>query len=270
MLALEPYLQRLTAGGVRLRMDPQLFQGPDATQPVREPRGGCRTLQVPGIGALREHYGPEHAADAATMLLARVLGEGLELTGVERAWDLGCGTGVLAVVLSRLGIPQVRASDTRTEALELASATLSEAGVRADLREGHLLTPFAGEAPEDLLVTNLPHKPCTAGAPEVSGPFAGEHGDELYDALRRALLRRAQPSRLLFFQHSLPHPALLLRWSAHFDLRLLAWSRRFLGATELPHMRKAYRMRHHLGHSYLGREGEQEYLVGSVFEAIGP
>jgi len=70
--------------------------------------------------------------------------------------DLGCGCGVVAVVLARL-LPAgsaVHASDVSGAAVRLAGMNARQAGVRVDCREGSLFAPWAGKR-FDLIVDDV-------------------------------------------------------------------------------------------------------------------
>ena len=62
------------------------------------------------------------------------------------ALDLGCGSGVVAVVLKKLILPQasVSASDISEEAVELARQNAARHGLAIECRAGSLFEPWAG------------------------------------------------------------------------------------------------------------------------------
>ncbi len=70
--------------------------------------------------------------------------------------DLGCGSGVVAVVLARLLPPgaSVYASDLSPEAVRLTSANAERNGVRIDSRCGSLFEPWEGQR-FDLIVDDV-------------------------------------------------------------------------------------------------------------------
>lgn len=76
------------------------------------------------------------------------------------AWDIGTGTGVLAAVLARRGVPQVIATDNATRALACAQDNVQRLGVavQVQLCNADLFPP--GHA--DLIVCNPPWLPVRA------------------------------------------------------------------------------------------------------------
>ena len=70
--------------------------------------------------------------------------------------DLGCGSGVVAVVLARLLPPgtSVCASDLSPEAVRLTSANAERNGVRVDCRRGSSFDPWEGQR-FDLIVDDV-------------------------------------------------------------------------------------------------------------------
>ena len=79
------------------------------------------------------------------------------------AYDIGTGTGVLAAVLARRGIPQVIATDQDPRALACARDNLARLGLQAqvDLVQADLFPP--GQAP--LVICNPPWLPARPSAP---------------------------------------------------------------------------------------------------------
>ncbi|MEV0804229.1 class I SAM-dependent methyltransferase [Kribbella sp. NPDC050281] len=155
---------------IRLRRAPDVRQacleayGPaDGEQlvPLRELLGviGAHQLrlegvQVPALGArIHPHYG----------VFAPTRSEYVDLVGdcplphPAVAFDIGTGTGVLAAVLARRGVPRVVATDNSVRAVECARDNLRRLGVqgRVTVVETDLFPP--GRA--DLVVCNPPWIP---------------------------------------------------------------------------------------------------------------
>jgi methylase of polypeptide subunit release factors len=77
-------------------------------------------------------------------------------TPVARALDLGTGSGVQALHAAQHA-SHVTATDLNPRALDCARRTLALSGAPdADLREGSLFEPVAGDEPYDLIVSNPP------------------------------------------------------------------------------------------------------------------
>jgi 16S rRNA (guanine1207-N2)-methyltransferase len=86
----------------------------------------------------------------------RLLMEAMDLDGVERALDLGCGYGVLGIVIAKER-PGARVAmvDPNGRAVELAKENAELNGVAVDVRQGEGCAPFAGEK-FDYIITNPP------------------------------------------------------------------------------------------------------------------
>jgi SAM-dependent methyltransferase len=118
-----------------------------------------RGVEVPALGAapanrIHPHYG----------VFSPVRGEYLDLVAAEPlpdpcpvAWDIGTGTGVIAAVLARRGVPRVLATDTSPRALACARDNLGRLGLSdgVDLLQADLFPP--GRAA--LIVCNPPWLP---------------------------------------------------------------------------------------------------------------
>jgi len=101
---------------------------------------------------------------------------------IERALDLGCGSGTIALLLAA-ACREVVASDINPRALQLARFNAALNGVHnVDWRLGDLFEPVAGET-FDLIVAQPPFLPQPASAPRVLYLHGGPRGDELALAL---------------------------------------------------------------------------------------
>lgn len=74
----------------------------------------------------------------------------------RNALDLGCGVGIVGIVLAHAGVlrPPVHASDLSAEAVELAKGNYSAHGIDAVVRRGSLFEPWAGEK-YDLVIDDI-------------------------------------------------------------------------------------------------------------------
>lgn len=130
-------------------------------------------VQVPALGPapnnrIHPHYG----------VFSPVRGEYLDLiaraplpTDHHLAWDIGCGTGVIAALLARRGVAQVVATDTSARALACARENIERLGLASNvsLLQADLFPP--GTAP--LVVCNppwLPAKPTSGVEHAVYDP----------------------------------------------------------------------------------------------------
>ncbi|WP_238329508.1 DUF7059 domain-containing protein [Ornithinimicrobium humiphilum] len=112
---------------------------------------------------------------------------------VERALDLGTGSGVQALHLSTHA-DSVVATDLSARALAYARLTAALDDLDLDLRRGSLLEPVAGEE-FDLVVSNPPFviTPRTAGVPVYEYRDGGQAGDALVAGLVRDLAGHLRP-----------------------------------------------------------------------------
>ena len=173
--------------GIPLRRAPDVRQacteayGPPtgpAVVPLRELQGVVgahewRKKGVPVAALGGAHIHPHHG------VFSPVRGEYLDLVAQAplpaaltqagpqaSAWDIGTGTGVLAAVLLRRGVPQVVATELAPRALACADDNLRRLGLRDRVRLTACdLFPPASEGPSALIVCNppwLPGKPSSA------------------------------------------------------------------------------------------------------------
>jgi hypothetical protein len=127
--------------------------------PLRELLGviGAHQLRVRGVyvPALGERIHPHYGVFAPTRSEYADLVAGHPLPAAGTAFDIGTGSGVLAAILSRRGIPRVIATDNNPRAVACARENLQRLQVKADVQETDLFPP--GQA--DLIVCNPPWIP---------------------------------------------------------------------------------------------------------------
>jgi len=116
----------------------------------------ARVRLAPFAGLLVAHDPESADADVVTGVNAasRTLATLTVRRPVERALDLGTGSGVEALLASRHA-GQVVATDVNPRALRLAELSAALSGASLDLREGSLFEPVADER-FDLIVANPP------------------------------------------------------------------------------------------------------------------
>ncbi|MFG1908603.1 methyltransferase [Kribbella sp. NPDC048928] len=129
--------------------------------PLRELLGviGAHQLRVRGVyvPALGERIHPHYGVFAPTRSEYADLVAQHPLPFGSTAFDLGTGTGVLAAILSRRGIPQVIATDNNPRAAACARENLERLQVNAEVQETDLFPPDQA----DLIVCNPPWIPAT-------------------------------------------------------------------------------------------------------------
>lgn len=166
------------------------------------------------------------------LLVEAVLKYGRELTSrsYERlqAIDIGTGSGAIAITLA-LQEPawDLLASDISPDALEVAARNAKQLNACVEFRQGNLLEPFAGMAP-DILVSNPPYIPAEdieGLQPEVrdyeprTALDGGPDGLNPYRIMMAQLPLLSAPPRLIAFELGMGQAedvAELLRSAGHW------------------------------------------------------
>lgn len=112
------------------------------------------TFKVKGIEIKLIKDRKIYMPSAATRLIAENLHE---IDGL-RVLDLGTGSGVLAILASKLGARNVVATDVSDRAIKIAKRNAEINGVEIDFRVGDLFNPVRGEL-FDLIICNPPMTP---------------------------------------------------------------------------------------------------------------
>ncbi|HET6742894.1 MAG TPA: class I SAM-dependent methyltransferase [Kribbella sp.] len=140
---------------------PRAHHEPRRWVPLRELLGviGAHQLRVRGVyvPALGERIHPHYGVFAPTRSEYADLVAQHPLPGGGTAFDIGTGSGVLAAILARRGVPRVIATDNNPRAVACARENLQRLQVKADVRETDLFP--SGQA--DLIVCNPPWIPAT-------------------------------------------------------------------------------------------------------------
>ena len=98
----------------------------------------------------------------------RLLIESMTLPEKGRVLDLGCGIGVIGIVVARLNPAlEVWMTDVNSRAVSLAESNTKRNGVKAIVRQGSLYEPVEG-VKFDLIITN---PPMSAGINAVVRPM---------------------------------------------------------------------------------------------------
>ncbi len=261
------YLDWLSGNGVRFDVASDLVRDEDHDGPLVEGDEEMRPIELPGIAPFVEHRDAATglAADHATLSLARALLPRLALGA--RFWDIGCGTGVLAVAAGLKGASALVATDVDERAITLARRTAADANVNVRFAHGVLLEAVPARLDADVVAANLPHKPCPDGGDLPLSQRAGSDGADIHAAFAAQAAARLLPGALAaFWLHSLPDPRLLKAYAA-FDLTLVSWKRRFLQPGEYEHVLPYFLDRARRGASHIGEESLRRFLVGGAWLA---
>lgn len=267
---LAPFLAHLRAAGVDFGLATPLPRDPDAPgNPHGRPRESSE-LDVPGLPPMRERRRGRIGSDHATWSVAADLARHALIARGSTVWEIGAGTGMLAVVAHHLGAGRIVATDVDPQALEVTRENLATVGAHAELHAGSLLDAVPeNEPPPDLVVANLPHKPRSRSGLLPLAEDGGPEGDTLLVRFwEQAAARLPRGTRLVFFQHSLPHPRNLVALGTDFDLRLLSWKRRMLEPGEYGDLQERFALRARAGTSYLAETPDGvRFLVACVWLA---
>ncbi len=261
------YLDWLRGHGIRFDVAKDLVRDDDHDGPLALGDEGMRPVELPGIAPFVEHRDPAAglAADHATFSLARALLPRLELGA--RFWDIGCGTGVLAVAAGLKGASAIVATDVDERAIALARRTAADSNISIRFCHGVLVEAVPANLGADLVAANLPHKPCPPGGNLPLSQRAGEDGADVHAVFAAQAAARLAPQALVcFWLHSLPDPRLLKAYAA-FDLSLASWKRRFLQPGEYKDVLPYFLDRARRGASYIAEASGRRFLVGGVWLA---
>ncbi len=238
------------------------FRLPDA-RPGRDDLSAREWEWLPGV-PVREAPRPTgiFGADHATELTARTLIARPELARGRSVLEIGCGTGILLALTGRLGAVRLVGTEIDEAALSCARATLVRNGTRANLA---LCDMDEGVPPADrfdLIIANLPQKPCHA--PDAL-PVAQDGGPDGTRLLRRLLEaapgRLAPDGRLLLILHTLCDAGIWDPLAAAFDVEITAWRRRFSTAYDRGPAWGRIRELASEGNSFLDRSPDGEYFI---------
>lgn len=165
------------------------------------------------------------------LLVEAVLKYGRELTPRSKrlkAIDIGTGSGAIAITLAlQEAAWDLLASDISPDALEVAARNAKHLNADVEFRQGNLLEPFAGMAP-DILVSNPPYIPAEdieGLQPEVrdyeprTALDGGPDGLNPYRIMMEQLPLLSTPPRMIAFELGMGQAgdvAELLRSAGHW------------------------------------------------------
>jgi SAM-dependent methyltransferase len=122
---------------------------------------------------------------------SRTIAEALEIQGSDTVIDVGCGSGVLSFVASRLGAEKVYGVDLSPEAVEVANRNAEQLGVqdRVEFRVGDLLEPMRGVQADVIIgdVSGIPDEIAAVSGWFPDGHAGGPTGAELPAAMLESI-----------------------------------------------------------------------------------
>ena len=150
-----------------------------------------RGIEVAALGArVHPHYGVYAPVRSEYVDLVAAAASEWPVAG-KRAYDVGTGTGVLALVLARAGARVVVATDVEPAAVACASENAARLGLsdRVEVARADLFPE--GAAPADLVVSNPPWLPAEAASPLERAVY--DPGGRFLERLVLALPGRLAP-----------------------------------------------------------------------------
>lgn len=152
-----------------------------------------RLIAHEGLLFFTDHL--EHGGDAVMgmgPLTVRLLEAALPARRVPRSLDLGCGAGVVALLLARHS-DLVVAADINPRAITLTRVNAALNGVpNVEVRTGDLFTPVAGER-FDRILCQPPFFPTPEGLDTATYCHGGRRGDEIVKRLLAELPAHLAP-----------------------------------------------------------------------------
>jgi methylase of polypeptide subunit release factors len=147
-------------------------------------------------------------------------------------WEIGCGSGIIAVEAGRLGAIQICATDVDDEAVELTRRNGEAHGLRIQSVQADLFRGVPWKGPFDLLLSILPQKPCLPGMLPLAND-GGPEGTKLLLPLIEEAPSWLKPSgELMIFIHSLAHPEAICRLHRRYDVTIISIKRRIFSRDE--------------------------------------
>jgi len=135
--------------------------------------------------------------------LSRVLADVLEISPGDVVIDVGCGSGILAIIAARLGASQVHATDTSPDVVEVGSANAKEQGVADTVTfyRGDLFEAIPDDVVADVIigdVSGIPDKLADKSGWFPSKSGGGPRGSELPIRMLGEAKRHLRPGGRVF------------------------------------------------------------------------
>ncbi len=160
---------------------------------------------------------------------AKFLGDAIEISKDETVLDIGCGSGILAILSAKKGA-KVFATDVLHEAVELTKKNAIKNEVEIDVRQGNLGEPF-NDKKFDVIIANVPQEILSPKLLEkydtqiIKGMHGGAGGNEiLMSVLGSTQKIMHENTRLYIVVYSMSNARESLKYiSKNFIARLISF-----------------------------------------------
>ena len=160
---------------------------------------------------------------------AKFLGDAIEINKDETVLDIGCGSGILAILSAKKG-GKVYATDVLQGAVELTKKNATKNGVEIDVRQGNLEEPFQNKK-FDVVIANVPQEILSPkllnkyDAQIIIGMHGGTGGNEiLISALKSCPKIMHENTRMYIVVYSMSNARESLSYiSKNFKARLISF-----------------------------------------------
>ncbi len=193
---------------------------------VMEPPHDPADFPPQDSGEIRENH--------ATLSFVETMRRQKSLFPGKTAWEIGCGSGMIAVEAGRLGASRVAASDIDETAVELTRRNAEIEGISVETARADLFTGAPWKGPFDLLLALFPQKPCKPGELPLVNDGGPEGTRLLLPLIEEAPAWLTRSGHLFIFLHSLAHPGALVRLQNQYGVELLSLKKRIFSATDYP------------------------------------
>lgn len=159
----------------------------------------------------------------------KFLGNAININKDESVLDIGCGSGILAILSAKKG-GKVYATDVLQNAVELTKKNATKNGVEIDVRQGNLTEPFSDKK-FDVIIANVPQEILSPkllnkyDSKTIIGMHGGINGNEILiktlDACRTIMHKN---TRLYIVVYSMSNSRDSLKYiSENFNAKLISF-----------------------------------------------
>ena len=176
----------------------------------------------------------EIQADHSTVSFIEAMRRNRELFSGKSSWEIGCGTGLVAVEAGHLGASRICASDIDEEAIQLVKKNAETHSLKIETSVSDLFSGIPWKGPFDNLLSILPQKPCRAGGLPLANDGGPDGTKLLLPVIEQAMNWLSPFGNLFLFLHSLAHPRALLQLHDQYEVDVLSIKNRIFSMKEYP------------------------------------